>query len=121
MGKCKDEEDKDLVVTFTAEQNKFLWWNHYLYKCEVYRKPICTKPYLKGWTPSYIASRIKILVDIKGERNKRVKPFSYMVGMSSKWSKERLDEAIEDMVDNIIKYNYGEKKIRWEMNQECMI
>lgn len=114
MGKCKDDEDENLIVTFNAENNNFLWWKHLLYKCEVYKRPISNKPDFKSWASSYIISRIKHLIDIKGEKGKKVKPSSYIIGMSSKWSKEKLDENIENFVDNIMQYTYGDKKIRWE-------
>ena len=114
MLEIKDEDDINLTVKFNAKRG---WWDSILYKCEVYKRPVTTKPCFKGFVTNYISSRIKLLTDIKAERGQRVlSSITYNMGMSSKWSKEKLDEAIEYFVNNILEYKKGNKRVIWRDN-----
>src|SRR3954470_23644833 len=109
-----DDKDLNLTIAFFTHEEKFMWWDNLIYNCKIYSNHYKTG---KAWTNDYIASKVKQTIKIKSENGERVMPSSrYLMKLSTKWSKKKIDEAVWHFVDNIIQYRKGKNKIKWEYN-----
>lgn len=110
----KNEIIRDLKYILNVSHKGHLWWKKPIYKTSIADiitlndkvKPAIIEPLYKGDDEQ--KDHILTYIDNKLEEldifSKNIIPDNYIMSINSKWSDEELDKAIDNFVNNVIRY-----------------